>query len=328
MSSTTFKKRAVPPAHVESAQDAAASSQTFPTVAAAAAPEHRPAAIPVTLSALHTYQIGQTYEVPLGRVKSNPVNPRAHYTLTAVDQMSESLQQVGQLNACTGFASEDGTVTLIEGETRFRGARACGRETLRIEIRPKPSDDRHLYEEARATNVERRAQTVLDDATRWRELLQRGVYATQRELAEALKHKEDEVSRIVQLGRLPQRLIHELIEREINDGRRLNAIREYWDSMEPADRDQKTLDLIEQVAKQELSYRDIEARRKAEATGPRKRSRGDKQMVPFAVASAKGELKSYPDGRLEFSVRGLEEAEAARFQEGLKELCARIGKPA
>ena len=132
------------------------------------------------------YQVGNVYDVPVGLIKSNPFNPRAVYTTTAVDNMAISLSTSGQRISATGYIDDQGSITLIEGETRLRGARAAGLATLRIEIRPRPASDRELYEEARAANVERREQTPLDDAIKWKELLAKKVYQTQPALAKSL----------------------------------------------------------------------------------------------------------------------------------------------
>ena len=192
------------------------------------------------------YQVGNVYDVPVGLIKSNPFNPRAVYTTTAVDNMAISLSTSGQRISATGYIDDQGSITLIEGETRLRGARASGLETLRIEIRPRPASDRELYEEARAANVERREQTPLDDAIKWKELLAKKVYQTQAALAKSLGLGEDHVSRTLSLAGLSNRVIHAVAENpELLNHKMLNALREFWD----VEGDEATLELILEVAK-------------------------------------------------------------------------------
>jgi ParB family chromosome partitioning protein len=247
------------------------------------------------------YLVGTTYDVPVGLVKSNPFNPRAVYTSTAVDSMASSLKAKGQRISATGYVDIHGGVTLIEGETRLRGARSAGLSTLRIEIRPQPTSDRSLYEEARAANVERRDQTPLDDAIKWKELLAKKVYPTQVALAKALDLSEDHVSRTLSLASLSSRVIHAVAENpELLNSKMLNAIREYWEVLG----DENTLELILEVAKNGLGYRDVTSRRKAAEKGPVKRPRSTREALSFL--GAKGELKTFEeDGRLELSLKGL-----------------------
>lgn len=247
------------------------------------------------------YQVGYVYDIAVGLIKSNPFNPRAVYTSTAVDAMSESLKTTGQRISATAYVDEQGGITLIEGETRLRGARSAGLPTLRIEIRPRPSSDRTLYEEARAANVERRDQTPLDDALKWKELLTKKIYPTQVALAKALGLSEDYVSRTLALANLSNRVIHTVAENtELLNHKMLNAIREYWE----VQGDENTLELILEVAKNGLGYRDVTARRKAAEKGPIKRPRSTRELLRYR--GAKGELKTFEEeGRMEFSLKGL-----------------------
>jgi len=235
------------------------------------------------------YEVGRVYEIPLYLIKSNPYNPRAIYTASAIDEMAASLKMTGQRIAATAYISDQGDPVLIEGETRLRGARAAELPTLRVEIRPRPPSDRELYEEARAANVERREQTPLDDAIRWKELLTKKIYPTQVALSKAMKVGEDYVSRTLSLAPNLMQL------------RMLNAIREFF---EVTASEEKTIELIFEVAKTGMGYRDVLARRKAAAKGPIKRPRASREILQFK--GAKGEFKTFEeDGRVELLFKGL-----------------------
>ena len=247
------------------------------------------------------FTIGNVYDIPISLVKSNPFNPRAVYTTTAIDTMAKSLATSGQRISATGYVNEHGQVALIEGETRLRGARTAGLATLRVEIRPRPSSDRELYEEARAANVERRDQTPLDDAIRWKELLAKKLYPTQAALAKALSLGEDHVSRTLSLANLSNRVIHAVAENpELLNHKMLNALREFCELQG----DDATLELILEVAKTGMGYRDVVLRRKSAAKGPVRRPRSTREALTFK--EAKGELKTFDeDGRVELIIKGL-----------------------
>lgn len=271
---------------------------------------HRPVAIlgssqDTATQQVH-YEVGKVYDIPVGHIKSNPFNPRAVYTASAVDAMAVSLSTSGQRISATAYV-DDGSVVLIEGETRLRGARAAGIPTLRVEVRPRPTSDRELYEEARAANVERRDQTPLDDALKWREILGKGLYPSQAALARALGLGEDHVSRTLSLASLSSRVIHAVAENpELLTLKMLNALREFWE----VQGDEATLELILEVAKSGLGYRDVAARRKSAINGPVRRPRSTRE--PLTFKGAKGEIKSFEeDGRVELSLKGLS-PEAAR----------------
>lgn len=313
-----FKKRAVSSDRVAAVESATASvpivgdprmsaaeiglSETRPTLAAQKVGSNQDGA-----ARSSGHQVGNVYDIPVGLIKSNPFNPRAVYTTTAVDSMALSLSTSGQRISATGYIDDHGHVALIEGETRLRGARSAGLATLRVEIRPRPATDRELYEEARAANVERREQTPLDDAIKWKELLGKKLYPTQAALAKALGLGEDHVSRTLSLAGLSNRVIHVVAENpELLNHKMLNALREFWE----AQGDEAALELIFEVVKTGMGYRDVVARRKSAAKGTVKRPRSTREALTFK--GAKGEIKSFEeDGRVELSLKGLT-PEAAR----------------
>ena len=331
----TFKKKTISPQAVAAAEANAASAPIVgdPRMATKAetpalAPGPSLALVPAAAQPPAPANLGSSQDLaaavnsiihaPLARVKSNPLNPRAVYTNTAIDEMAMSLSTHGQRVATLGYLEEDGHVVLIEGETRLRGARAAGLETLRVEIRPKPGSDRELYEMARAANVERRDQTPLDDALKWKELLARKIYPTQSALAKALEIGEDQVSRTLSLATLPQKAIIAAAEfPDLMNLKMLNALREFFEQQG----EEEAIELIHEAAKAGLGYRDVVSRRKSAAKGPVRRPRSIRE--PLTFAAAKGEIKTFEeDGRLELVLKGLVADEAANLVERFKKLLA------
>ena len=321
---TGFKKRTVSVDRVSEVVQAAAASP-FVVDSRMASPADPPTMATVDNDALQVgssqdrvsnvasqaYMVGMLYDVPVGKLRSNPFNPRAVYTATAVDDMALSLSTSGQRISATGYLGDEGDVVLIEGETRLRGARTAGLTTLRVEIKPRPPSDRDLYEEARAANVERREQTALDDALRWKELLAKKIYPTQGALAKAMKLGEDHVSRTLSLASLPTKVIHAVVEApELLSHKMLNAIREFWEIKG----DDSALELIHEAAKTGMGYRDVVARRKSAVAGPVKRQRATREAIVFR--GAKGEMKTFEDGgRIELTLKGLTPEAAHELQD-------------
>lgn len=324
---TGFKKRVINPSQVTTAEIASASAPIvgdprigFP------APQEEVIKSSIlnaknigeikNLGSSQDYEVGSVYDVPLALIKSNPLNPRAIYTSTAIDEMASSLLSSGQRISATGYLDEQGYVVLIEGETRLRGARVASLPTLRVEIKAKPLSEQALYEEARAANVERRDQTPLDDALKWKELLSKKIYPTQAALAKALSLTEDYVSRTLSLSRLPHRLIITIAEYpELMTHKMLNALREFW---EVKDEDE-AIELILEVTKNGLGYRDVVARRKSAEKGPIKRPRSTREAIQFG--DGKGEIKTFDEGgRFELVLKGLKPEQAQLFTQQVKSL--------
>lgn len=307
---SVFKRRPVSQEQVAVAETAAAGA---PIVGDPRIPNTAP--VP---AAVETFQVGQVYDVPLERISSNPVNPRAVYTPQAVDDMAVSLKESGQHVATTGYVAGS-EVVLIEGETRLRGARLAGLKTLRVEIKTRPGSRLELYKRARAANVERREQTPLDDAIKWKELLADETFSSQAALAQELgiKGGESTVSRTLGLAELPQALVQLLSEHpSLLTFQMLNAVRSYWATLG----EEKTIDYIPLIEKNGWGYRKVSEDAANAQKGPVKRPRGSKE--PLAYAGGKGEIKVFDGGRrLEVSLKGITDLEkAAEFIQRLKAL--------
>lgn len=316
MAKAAFKPRKISDEQVQSAESATSDiplagdprigltdSNTNLTVAAIGVknkPETKVGAIQFLASPGQTYIIGQTYDFPVQQIKSNPYNARVVYPSAYIDEMGVSLVENGQRTPATGFINTDGEVVLIDGETRLRGARSGGLPTLRIEIQKEPASEIELYETTRSSNVDRNNQTPLDDAIKWKALLDSGKYKNQAEIASRLKYKPDHVSRVMQLANIPMPIIYALCEQpDLLNLRMLNAIREFHENKG----DEATIELIIEVAKNDIGYRRVAELAKTDNTGVQ-RARAERNVVSFK--EAKGEVKSFEKGgRLELSIKGL-----------------------
>jgi ParB family chromosome partitioning protein len=297
---------------------AAAAASALPAVLAAPASAPPPAAPPPPgRGTAHPapavpWMVGGVYEVPHDKIRPNPVNPRIFYTAEAIAKMAESLRAEGQTTAATAYV-EDEHVVLNEGQTRQKASQQLGWSTLRIEIRPRPDSVRTLYEAARAANDARTNPSNLDEALRWKELLDSGVYPSQRSLAAALRINEGDVSRVLSLSKMPQSILQALAEVPVLlHARTLASIRAYWESCG----DDKTLELVAHARSRGMGFREIDNLRKAAEKGPYKRPHASRQKVSFG--GGKGELKTFEDGRIQLLLEGLNADEVRDLQQRIQ----------
>lgn len=316
---SVFKRRALPVEQIAAAQEAASGSPITgdPRLPAASPPPTYPADTTAKPRQDAPYLVGHVYEVPLELIRSNPLNPRVVYTSQSVDDMALSLSQDGQRVPATAYLV-DGQVTLIEGETRLRGARSSGMKTLRVEIQSPPENDRQLYKFARDANVRRREQTPLDDALKWKELLENKVFDNQAQLAEVLDLPESTVSRTLQLAALPKRVITSLSDHpSLLNFQMLNALREYFKGFG----EEKTLDYLPQIEKNGWGYRRVAEDAAKANRDPVRRKRGDTEAIEYA--GGKGAIKLFDQGsRLEVSLKGVDPERSADLVAKIKQLIA------
>jgi ParB family chromosome partitioning protein len=227
-----------------------------------------------------TYQtaVGQIIDVPVNQLRDNPLNARRVVSQAGLEELATSLRTRGQDTAALGYVDEEDNVCLIDGHRRLEASRIAGKETLRVEIRERPSNEQELYLRSRSANTEREAQTPLDDALSWKLLLEKKVFESQAALCRKVGLEPTLVSRTIGLADIPKAIIRMLSERpDLMNLRMLDAIKRYVDSAG----EEATQALILEIDHNGLSSRDVDNRRKAAERGPITRQRSDHQTIKY-----------------------------------------------
>ena len=244
---------------------------------------------PAQVSVLNEYTIGQTYDVPLSKVKINPFNARQVVAMSSLETLSTSIV-IKQNTAATGYIDKHGNVCLIDGHRRFEAARLGNKKTIRIEIQDQPLNDKELYKSSRSANTEREGQSPLDDALAWKILIEKGVYENQTEIAKDLGIDEAEASRIYKLLEIPSSITRLIAERpNLHTLRMLDAIRKFYAASNEID----TEELLIEISKNDLSSREVDRRRDAISKPKSTRVRAITSPMKFQHGSSN--LKRFDD---------------------------------
>lgn len=264
------------------------------------------------------YLVGQTYEVPLAKIRENKLNARAYYSIAEVTQMGESMIANGQEVPALGYVEND-NIYLIDGQKRWRGATSAGIPTLRIEIRVKPISESAAYLESRRINSERSLQTGLDDAVRFRYLLDQGVFQSQEQLGAAVGLDQSSVSRILGINAIPESIRAEMQNRpQLCEVRVACAISKIFKNTPPSIENAEKADeevieaaqlkiaegVITSIMSGDLSAKQVEALVSARLAPTKRNNRAT--IREFLYFGKKVTLKTLPSaGKLEFAVAGL-----------------------
>lgn len=272
------------------------------------APAHTLPSVVAPLSSPGTYLVGQVYEIPVSEIRDNHLNARVHYANTEVEKMGLSMNANGQDVAARGYV-DNGALLLIDGQKRWRGAIAVGRKTLRVEICEPPVSPKAAYLESRRINSERSEQTVLDDAVRFKDLLDNSIFSGQTELGAGVGLDQATVSKILSINTIPDRLKRRMRDYEQLSGMRVAcAIAQIFKPAE-TERDGVTLEtvadsVIDEIIKLELSARQVEDLVRSRLAGPKTKVRSEIQNYKFEGQTVT--VKLLPSaGKLDLSVKGL-----------------------
>ena len=269
-------------------------------------------------------QVGQTYELPLFRFQKSENNARVTYDSEEVDRMSESLKN-GQDVPAIGYV-KNGKVTLVDGQKRFQAATSGGFDSLKVLIQAPPLNDREEYEASRRINLERSTQTPFDDSVRWHELLTRGVYTSQDDLAESMNVGKALVSKVLALANIPDRLVRRMNEsaqtKSLSTAYEIAGLFEAFKN-EPEKAVMIAEDVIEVIQRDSLNrnlakdliVEKVAASRPAEP--PRTRERAESNVVKFG--EHKGTLKVFASrGQLDLSFKDLSEEKVEELKQRIE----------
>lgn len=159
------------------------------------------------------YEPGQRVLIPEDLVGDHPLNPRAFFSETALQELVKSIAKTGLQTAVQVYPrNEEGKYVLKSGHRRTRALRLLGHKFIKAEVVAPTGDTLRDYREAREINREHKSHTHIDDAVRFKQLLEEGLVKEQKQLADMLGINQVEVSRHLSIASLPPEALEKMAE--------------------------------------------------------------------------------------------------------------------
>lgn len=259
-------------------------------------------------------RVGDRLSVALHLVRPNDLNPRAFYLDEDIKDRSISLANDGQLLAVQVYPPDNDVFELHDGETRWRSLKLVGHETVNVEVVERNPDALVRFKQARALNTERKSQTVFDDAVRFNELLKKGVLKETSDLAMAFGLSAPYVSKVLGIGEMPMGLLERMARHPESFGiANAYSMYQFWAAN---GRDAASAEkLVAKVIDGRLSVRDVKHLVESPKDTAAGTAAGRKRERPLSRAEirsgAKGELKAFPDGKLQLVLQEIPESSRA-----------------
>ena len=144
---------------------------------------------------------GSSYaDLPLESIVPNPRQPRTVFDGDALDELVDSIHEVGLLQPVVVRPLGDDTYELVMGERRWRASQVAGTGTIPAIVRP--TEDHDLLRDALLENLHRAQLNPLEEAAAYQQLLE-DFGCTQDELATRIKRSRPQISNTIRLLRLP-----------------------------------------------------------------------------------------------------------------------------
>lgn len=168
-----------------------------------------------------TQLIGEQYEsaapneVPIGSVVGNPDQPREYFDEAALQELAQSIREVGLLQPLVVRPSREGMYEVIAGERRLRAAKLAGLTSVPILMRAAGNES--ALEIALIENLQREDISPLECARAYRRLMD-DFGLTQEQVADKVGKARASVANTVRLLRLPKKILDGIESGTISEG--------------------------------------------------------------------------------------------------------------
>ena len=139
-------------------------------------------------------------EVSVENIQPNPNQPRRDFDDDSLQELANSIRQIGIIQPITLRDSGDGTYTIIAGERRWRASQRAGLTHIPAYIRT--VDDENMMEMALVENIHRQDLTALEIALAYQHLIEQ-YNLTQEQLSDKVGKNRATVANYLRLLKLP-----------------------------------------------------------------------------------------------------------------------------
>jgi len=200
-----------------------------------------------------TKVLGSVAMIEITQIETNPFQPRSHFDQEALEELAESIKQLGIIQPITVRKMGYDRFQLISGERRYRASQMAGLTEIPAYIRI--ANDQAMLEMALVENIQRRDLDAIEVALSYQRLIEE-CKLTQEAMSERVGKKRSTITNHLRLLRLPPQVQSALRNQEITMGhaRALLAIENEADMLEAFERIRSegwSVRQVESIAKEE-----------------------------------------------------------------------------
>ncbi len=190
---------------------------------------------------------GAVAEIMLSKIQANPNQPRTEFNEEALEELSDSIKQLGVIQPITVRTLSDGKFQIISGERRYRAAKKAGLKSIIAYVRDVNDDE--LLAMALVENIQRENLNAIEVGLTYQRLISE-CNLTQNELSEKVGKKRSTITNYLRLLKLPPKIQAGIGNSQISMGHARTLI-----SIEDP---QKQMELFHKIIDEGLSVRSAE----------------------------------------------------------------------
>ena len=231
------------------------------------------------------------FEVKLDLIDVNPYQPRTKFDEEELDELTESIKQLGIIQPITLRKLDNDRYQIISGERRVRASKSAGKTTIPAYVRT--ANDQEMLLMGLVENIQRSDLDPIDIAISYQRLIDE-CNLTQENLGDRVGKKRSTVTNFLRLLNLPDEIQLGLRNRLITTGH-AKALLSIDD-----ENDQKYL--FERIVSEGLSVREVEEIASEMKEGnPDKKKQKKTKKKDNTYAELESKLNSFFESKVKFN---------------------------
>lgn len=226
-------------------------------------------------------------EIELSQIIPNPFQPRSEFDRQKLQELADSIKQLGVIQPITVKKISVGRYQIISGERRFRASGIAGLSTIPAYV--KEVDEDSMLEMALVENIQREDLDAIDIAISFQRLIDE-CHLTQEALSPRVGKNRATIANYLRLLKLPPK-----IQMAIKSGALTMGHAKAILSM---DKEDAQIRLAERVVSEGLSVRETEALAQKPAAATPKKESHPASAVPQAAQSVGDIFGKYFSGKI------------------------------
>lgn len=153
--------------------------------------------------------------IKIAQVETNPFQPRTHFDLVALEELSDSIKAQGIIQPITVRRLGKDSYQLISGERRLQASKLAGLEEVPAYVRT--ADDEQMLEMALIENIQREDLNPIEISLAYKRMIDE-LNLRQEDLGEKVGKKRATVNNYLRLLKLPPQIQIALRDQKISMG--------------------------------------------------------------------------------------------------------------
>ena len=201
----------------------------------------------ISTEAVRTAGSSSIGEIEISKILANPNQPRRDFNEEALQELADSIKELGVIQPITLRKMEDESYQIIAGERRFRASQLAGKTTIPAYILK--ADDEETMEMALIENIQREDLNALEVALAYQQLIEQH-NLSQEQLSKRIGKGRATIANFLRLLKLPAAIQMALKEKVIDMG--------HAKALLSLDSHSEQINLFHEIEKNNYTVREVE----------------------------------------------------------------------